>query len=142
MPIFHEGLKFWSCCKRKTTDFEMFLSQIGCTSGHHVWIKSKASDVQTDKSKSCRYDWHQTASNVVVTVYSKLPFPNESLIKANPVKLNVLITFGSEEKKEFELNLNLFGVIDVEASSVEYTPSKVEINLKKKISSKWNKLSY
>ena len=30
-PIFHEGMKFWSCCERKTTDFTAFLNQAGCT---------------------------------------------------------------------------------------------------------------
>lgn len=38
-PIFHEGLKFWSCCQKRTTDFNAFLSQVGCTKGTHLWIK-------------------------------------------------------------------------------------------------------
>ena len=40
-PIFHEGLKFWSCCQRRTTDFNSFLEQEGCMIGEHVWIKDK-----------------------------------------------------------------------------------------------------
>lgn len=39
VPIFHEGLKFWSCCQKKTTDFNTFLSQIGCEIGKHKWKK-------------------------------------------------------------------------------------------------------
>lgn len=39
VPIFHEGLKFWSCCQKKTTDFNTFLSQIGCEKGKHTWKK-------------------------------------------------------------------------------------------------------
>jgi len=139
-PIFHEGLKFWSCCKRKTTDFEMFLSQTGCASGRHVWFKAKTCDTQIEKSKTCRYDWHQTASNIVVTIYSKLPLPDQCLIKANPVRLEIFIIFGFEERKEFVVTLDLFGVIDVGSSTVEYTPSKVEIVLKKTSSNKWDKL--
>jgi len=38
-PIFHEGMKFWSCCQRKTSDFQSFLNQVGCTEGKHQWIK-------------------------------------------------------------------------------------------------------
>lgn len=30
-------MKFWSCCERKTTDFNSFLSQGGCTTGPHVF---------------------------------------------------------------------------------------------------------
>lgn len=38
-PIFHEGLKYWSCCLRKTTDFQTFLNQEGCAKGNHLWHK-------------------------------------------------------------------------------------------------------
>lgn len=37
-PIFHEGLKYWSCCQKKTTEFSTFLEQQGCTQGRHVWL--------------------------------------------------------------------------------------------------------
>lgn len=39
VPIFHEGLKYWSCCQKRTTDFNAFLSQVGCECGKHVWKK-------------------------------------------------------------------------------------------------------
>lgn len=32
-------MKYWSCCKRKTSDFNTFLSQEGCTKGAHLWKK-------------------------------------------------------------------------------------------------------
>lgn len=38
VAIFHEGLKYWSCCQKKTTDFTLFLEQPGCTEGTHLWI--------------------------------------------------------------------------------------------------------
>ncbi|XP_023235491.1 cysteine and histidine-rich domain-containing protein 1-like [Centruroides sculpturatus] len=133
VPIFHEGLKYWSCCTRKTTDFETFLEQEGCTTGSHTWIKKKESQV------SCRYDWHQTGSQVVVSVYSKLPDPDLSCIDANPVKLSIHIVFG-EEKSVFDLHLLLCGVIDVEKSKVSYLSSKVEINLRKAEPISWRKL--
>lgn len=39
-PIFHEGMKFWSCCQKRTSDFAAFLSQKGCSDGQHKWIQS------------------------------------------------------------------------------------------------------
>lgn len=33
--IFHEGMKYWSCCNKKTSNFGAFLEQVGCTSGEH-----------------------------------------------------------------------------------------------------------
>uniref|UniRef100_A0A8B9PEG8 Cysteine and histidine rich domain containing 1 n=1 Tax=Apteryx owenii TaxID=8824 RepID=A0A8B9PEG8_APTOW len=35
VPVFHDALKGWSCCKRRTTDFSDFLSIAGCTKGLH-----------------------------------------------------------------------------------------------------------
>lgn len=70
VPIFHEGwgefindaekglfyifrrylmsmhgfrMKYWSCCKRKTSDFNSFLSQEGCNKGSHQWRKDTVS---------------------------------------------------------------------------------------------------
>ncbi len=34
-PIFHEGLKGWTCCKKRVTDFGDFLSLPGCTWSCH-----------------------------------------------------------------------------------------------------------
>uniref|UniRef100_A0A2K5DI73 CHORD domain-containing protein n=1 Tax=Aotus nancymaae TaxID=37293 RepID=A0A2K5DI73_AOTNA len=31
VPVFHNALKDWSCCKRRTTDFSDFLSIVGST---------------------------------------------------------------------------------------------------------------
>ena len=39
VPIFHEGMKYWSCCNRKTSDFQSFLDQVGCERGAHKWKK-------------------------------------------------------------------------------------------------------
>lgn len=38
-PVFHEGMKFWSCCQKRTSDFNAFLNQVGCERGTHVWFK-------------------------------------------------------------------------------------------------------
>lgn len=38
VPIFHEGLKYWSCCTKRTTDFTAFMNQKGCAYGRHKWI--------------------------------------------------------------------------------------------------------
>ncbi|RWS01847.1 cysteine and histidine-rich domain (chord)-containing: zinc binding protein-like protein [Dinothrombium tinctorium] len=142
VPIFHEGMKYWSCCQRRTTDFDAFLEQKGCQSGKHLWIKPKSSEnSQEDKSKTCRYDWHQTSGNVVVTIYSKVPIPSLSTIRANPVKLHAFVTFGATEKKEFEINVPLFGIIDVENSIVNYLSTKVEISFKKAEPVAWKQLT-
>uniref|UniRef100_A0A1A9UJM0 CHORD domain-containing protein n=1 Tax=Glossina austeni TaxID=7395 RepID=A0A1A9UJM0_GLOAU len=38
-PIFHESMKYWSCCQRKTSDFTVFMAQPGCKYGQHKLFK-------------------------------------------------------------------------------------------------------
>ena len=41
--------KFWSCCRKRTTDFDEFLKQEGCTSGSHRWeLTEEVGDIQID----------------------------------------------------------------------------------------------
>lgn len=35
-PVFHDAVKFWSCCShKKCYDFDEFMAVAGCTEGHH-----------------------------------------------------------------------------------------------------------
>ncbi|XP_077164136.1 integrin beta-1-binding protein 2 isoform X2 [Paroedura picta] len=135
IPVFHEGMKYWSCCAVKTTDFTAFLEQKGCSRGKHTWLKK-----QDKKLVSCRQDWHQTSSQVVVTVYAKTPLPEVSSVKANRTVLDLDIIF--EGDKVFQAELDLWGVINVEKSSVTMVPSKVEITLQKDSPVTWARLEH
>ncbi|KAK9143658.1 hypothetical protein Syun_013058 [Stephania yunnanensis] len=35
-PIFHDGMKEWSCCKQRSHDFSLFLELPGCKTGKHT----------------------------------------------------------------------------------------------------------
>ncbi|XP_067404032.1 integrin beta-1-binding protein 2 isoform X1 [Emydura macquarii macquarii] len=135
IPVFHEGMKYWSCCGIKTTDFSAFLEQEGCSTGKHSWLKK-----EDKKLVSCRQDWHQTSSQVVVTIYAKNPLPALSCVKANRTVLDVHITF--EGDQAFQAKLDLWGVIDVQKSFVNMVPTKVEISLRKAIPMTWAKLEH
>lgn len=37
-PIFHEGSKGWSCCKRRVLEFDEFLKIPGCKEGKHLFV--------------------------------------------------------------------------------------------------------
>ncbi|CAK9820814.1 Cysteine and histidine-rich domain-containing protein morgana [Anthophora plagiata] len=136
IPIFHEGMKYWSCCQKKTTDFSTFLEQPPCTQGKHVWISK-----DTGKKTNCRMDWHQTGSFVVVSVYAKKYQPDQSTVKLNPIRLTVDLFF-IEENSRYNLDLELRGVIDVMQSTVNMLPTKVEIKLKKAEPGSWAKLDF
>ncbi|KAJ8752876.1 hypothetical protein K2173_008611 [Erythroxylum novogranatense] len=38
-PIFHDGMKEWSCCKKRSHDFTLFLEIPGCKTGKHTTEK-------------------------------------------------------------------------------------------------------
>ncbi|OQR75970.1 cysteine and histidine-rich domain-containing protein 1-like [Tropilaelaps mercedesae] len=133
-PVFHEGMKYWSCCQRKTSDFAAFLDQEGCSTGKHMWFKQKA-----EHTVACRYDWHQTGSVVVISVFAKSSIPDKCFVELNPVKCKIYIVFGAD-RCVFETTIVLGGIVDVPSSSVEYLGSKVEITLKKAEHVSWQKL--
>ncbi|XP_042336004.1 integrin beta-1-binding protein 2 [Sceloporus undulatus] len=126
VPVFHEGMKYWSCCGIKTTDFTAFLEQKGCSRGRHIWAKKQQQD---KKLVTCRQDWHQTGGQVVVTVYAKSPRPELSSVKANRTRVDIRIVF--EGDKVFQAEMELWGVINVQKSFVTMLPSKVEVALQK-----------
>ncbi|KAM9326537.1 integrin beta-1-binding protein 2 [Gastrophryne carolinensis] len=133
IPVFHEGMKYWSCCCIKTSDFSAFLDQKGCSSGRHLWVQPPGK-----QGVSCRYDWHQTGSVVVITVYAKTSIPDLTKVLANRTQLDIEVTF--QEKKEFRKKLELWGVIDVDKSHVNLLATKVEITLKKSDPVTWGRL--
>jgi len=137
-PVFHEGYKFWSCCTKRTSDFDEFLKQGGCETGRHKWMRP--SEVSQKKS-TCRYDWHQTGKYTTITVYSKVPDPEKCVVKVNATAITIFIAFNGGVDT-FELDLVLDGVIVPEESSVEYMKSKAEIKMRKRDAFKWPRLEY
>ncbi|XP_075690416.1 integrin beta-1-binding protein 2 [Rhinoderma darwinii] len=132
-PVFHEGMKYWSCCAIKTSDFNEFLDQKGCSTGTHLWVQPP------EKQKvSCRYDWHQTSNLVVLTVYAKTALPDLTKVLANRTQLDIQVAF--QGKKEFRKQLELWGVIDTRSCFVNLLPTKVEITLKKSDPVTWARL--
>lgn len=136
IPVFHEGMKYWSCCKKKTSDFSAFLAQVGCETGKHKWIQDQKEEV------SCRWDWHQTASNVVVAVYAKSYDYKTSFVKLSPVRLVVKLVFPQQNSSEFNIDLELRGVVNVEKASASMYGTKVEITMPKAEGIHWSKLDF
>ena len=57
----------------------------------------------------CRYDWHQTATHVVVAIYCKNYHPDTSFVEVSPVRFRVHVYF-PEQAGAFNLDLELAGV--------------------------------
>lgn len=135
-PIFHEGMKFWSCCQKKTSDFSAFLAQVGCETGKHKWVQEEQANV------SCRWDWHQTPSTVVVAVYAKNYDYKKSFVRISPVRLIVKMIFPQQSNAEFNIDLELRGIIDVSKSSATMYGTKFEITMPKAEGGHWVRLDF
>uniref|UniRef100_UPI00358F3DDB cysteine and histidine-rich domain-containing protein 1-like isoform X2 n=1 Tax=Myxine glutinosa TaxID=7769 RepID=UPI00358F3DDB len=129
-PVFHEGLKFWSCCHRKTTDFNTFLSFAGCKRGAHCWHQAP-----TTQQVTCRHDWHQMNNEVVLTMYAKTADPKLTHVRANSTVVEINLTF--ENEKQFFMKVDLYGDVDVQHSTVTLAASKVEVVLRKAEPIRW-----
>jgi len=137
-PVFHEGMKYWSCCQRKTSEFQHFLEQEGCDIGRHKW----KADKKAGENIQCRYDWHQTASHVTIAVYAKKYDPEQSYVEMGPVRLVVHLHFPAENTN-FHLDLELKGVVDLsekKSATASMLGTKLEIKMKKAESVSWAKL--
>lgn len=135
--IFHEGMKYWSCCQRKTSDFTNFLDQAGCETGKHCWIKQQSEDTK----KNCRLDWFQTGPDVNISVFSKVADPAKTYVEVNQVVCNIYIVFDGG-KSTFEKKLILRNAIIPEKSEVKLLGTKVEIILKKMEAFSWPSLEF
>ncbi|PFX33671.1 cysteine and histidine-rich domain-containing protein 1-like [Stylophora pistillata] len=135
VPVFHEGYKFWSCCRKRTTDFDEFLKQEGCASGSHRW---ELTEEEKAKRVVCRYDWFKMGNFIVISVFAKLSDPQQTFVEANKTIVKAHVVFGGSNV--FELQLNLHGVIIPEQSSVMLSQTKVEIKLRKEDIGRWPSL--
>ena len=127
-------MKYWSCCQRKTSEFQHFLEQEGCDIGSHKWTADKkGADI------SCRYDWHQTATHITVAVYAKKYDPVKSYVDLSPVRLVAHLHFPADNT-DFDLDLELKGVVEVDACTANMLGTKLEIKMKKAETGSWAKL--
>uniref|UniRef100_A0A5S6QDN0 CS domain-containing protein n=1 Tax=Trichuris muris TaxID=70415 RepID=A0A5S6QDN0_TRIMR len=136
VPVFHEGLKYWSCCQKGTTDFGNFLKQSGCTRGSHNYDQTNKPNLSV-----CRYDWFQTGEAVTVNIYARAALVEKCRISLSSVHLKAEIAFDYGEKF-FDLDVPLWGEVDVAASSAVLNASKVEIQLRKANPGAWASLTY
>lgn len=76
----------------------------------------------------CRYDWHQTAANIVIAIYAKLYHYEKSTVKLNPVRLAVQLVFPQQEDAQFNLDVELRGV------RIRFVDESIQMQCKIKLS--------
>ena len=66
--------------------------------------------------------------------------PQRSVIELSPVRLYIHLIFPAENDNTFTLDIELKGVVDVEASKASMLGTKLEVKMKKAESISWAKL--
>ncbi|MBW0511323.1 hypothetical protein O181_051038 [Austropuccinia psidii MF-1] len=137
-PIFHEGSKGYSCCKRRVLDFDDFLKLPGCKRGSHLYLGSNKANSNEEEIVQCRFDYYQTPTSVIVSIFGKNASKETSLIKFDGCTMEVDLRLPSN--KRFSKNFALFGEIDPEKSSYKILSTKCEIVLFKSDGRSWSNL--
>nr|CDJ89573.1 CHORD and CS domain containing protein [Haemonchus contortus] len=101
--IFHEGMKYWSCCEKKTSNFNAFLAQAGCQKGKHQWSAN-------EKVENIRDDWFSSNGTITINVYCKGAVPDDVRVTSDGQMLRLHIVHGFG-KKETDLLYDLWGEI-------------------------------
>ncbi|KAK6731241.1 hypothetical protein RB195_007604 [Necator americanus] len=116
--IFHEGMKYWSCCEKKTSNFNAFLQQAGCERGKHQWSAN-------EKVDNVRDDWFSSNGLITINVYCKGALPDDVHVTSDGQMLRLHIVHGFG-KKETNLIYDLWGEVVCSESKAVVGERKVE----------------
>ncbi|KAI1294300.1 Pyruvate/Phosphoenolpyruvate kinase-like domain-containing protein [Xylaria venustula] len=151
-PIFHEGSKGYSCCKRRVLEFDQFMKIEGCkTSPRHLFIgsgqdKSKKKGHQGSAGVSedgeelldtVRHDFYQTPNTVIASFFLKKIDSARATVEFKPNALDLDLPTNEPAPKRYKTSVPLFGAIDTEQSNFKILGTKLEVSLYKADGASW-----
>ncbi|KAH9887871.1 Pyruvate/Phosphoenolpyruvate kinase-like domain-containing protein [Xylariomycetidae sp. FL2044] len=148
VPIFHEGSKGYSCCKRRVLEFDQFMKLEGCkTSPRHLFIgsgqdkskKGKAATGETGEEllETVRNDFYQTPSTVIASFFLKKIDSARATVKFEPQAIELDLPTSDAQPKRYKTTVPLFGTIDPEKSTYKILGTKLEVSLNKADGASW-----
>ncbi|KAF1982893.1 chord-containing protein [Aulographum hederae CBS 113979] len=146
-PIFHEGSKGYTCCKRRVLEFDEFLRMEGCkTRPKHMFVgsggkrkkrgESGAAGSDDEVLETVRSDFYQTPTTVQATLYLKKIDKTTSTIEFNSAT-TVRLDLKTTDKKRYTTEMPLFGEIDTEKSDFKIMGTKLDLILVKTDGRSW-----
>mmetsp|Transcript_42128 Transcript_42128/g.58943 ORF Transcript_42128/g.58943 Transcript_42128/m.58943 type:complete len:219 (+) Transcript_42128:903-1559(+) len=123
-PLFHEGLKGWTCCRKRVIDFNDFLNIQGCKFGVHKFVPPPE-----PKSVQCRHDFYESAVTVNLTIYAKKVIKEKSKINFSTNQIDVFLSL--EGDVVFQKTFQLVRPIDPEKSKTTFLSTRVDLTLAK-----------
>lgn len=134
-PIFHEGSKGWSCCKRRVLEFDEFLKIPGCKEKKKHLFVGKANPAGEEKVESVRNDFYQTATSVNVSLYLKKIDKENARVEFS--SKSIAFNLPTTDNKRFKDTYSLFAAIDPEKSQFRVLGTKLELTLAKADGTSW-----
>ncbi|KAH8922399.1 chord-domain-containing protein [Atractiella rhizophila] len=135
VPIFHEGSKGYSCCKRKVLEFDEFLKIEGCRRGKHLFVGQPKEESELDELITLRTDHYQTPNQVIVSVFGKGADKEKSKIEFTEEQMHIQLFLPNNKK--YVKSFNLFGPIVPDKCSWKIMSTKAEIVLQKEDLRSW-----
>ncbi|CAK7268443.1 hypothetical protein SEPCBS119000_003061 [Sporothrix epigloea] len=143
-PIFHEGSKGYSCCKRRVLEFDQFMKIEGCqTKPRHLFVgsgKKKGASTQQGEEilDTIRHDFYQSATSLTVSFFLKKIDKTKAVIRFTDQGIDLdLPTTDTPMPKRYKKQISLFGQIDPAASKYSILGTKLEVVLVKATVSSW-----
>ncbi|QIX01649.1 hypothetical protein AMS68_007166 [Peltaster fructicola] len=137
-PIFHEGSKGYSCCKRRVLEFDDFMRMPGCkTKTRHLFVgKPKPAGVE-EAVKEVRSDFYQTPTTVIASLFLKKIDKEQSKVAFDQTSQSVELDLHTTDQKHYKNTVELFGAIDAERSSFRILGTKLELSIAKADGAGW-----
>ncbi|KAI9734117.1 MAG: hypothetical protein M1818_006680 [Claussenomyces sp. TS43310] len=143
-PIFHEGSKGYTCCKRRVLDFDEFMNIEGCkTKSRHLFVgsgkkKGAGSASGEEMVDNVRHDFYQTPTSVIASIFlKKINKDAASVLFSDPTTLTLDLPTTDTPPKRYKKAVQLFAPIDTEQSSFKIMGTKLELVLVKADGSSW-----
>lgn len=154
VPIFHEGSKGWTCCKRRVLEFDEFMKIEGCkTKKRHCYVgkpkpKKETADgggdgVTGDGEEllpTVRNDFYQTVGSVIVSFYLKKIDKERAKVEFKENGTEVDLDLPTSDGKRYKSVVPLFAEIVPDKSAFKIMGTKLELELCKKDGTSWSTL--
>jgi len=141
-PIFHEGSKGYTCCKRRVLEFDEFMKIEGCkTKDRHLFVgngKRKGGAAGGEELlETVRHDFYQTPTTVIASFFLKKINKDIARIDFAEKTLSLDLPTTDTPPKRYKAVVPLFGPIDEAASTYKIMGTKLEVTFVKADGSSW-----
>ncbi|EXJ85932.1 hypothetical protein A1O1_06301 [Capronia coronata CBS 617.96] len=157
VPLFHEGSKGWTCCKRRVLEFDEFMKIEGCKKRkRHCYVGKKkpnnnnnkaggtngaaAADEEEEMLSTVRNDFYQTPTSVIVSFYLKKIVKEKAKVEFKDNGVDIDLDLPTSDGKRFKATIPLFAPIEPGKSQFKIMGTKLELELAKKDGTSWSTL--